>query len=144
MDEVNKRVIQSVRTCGWTVMSIVEDAQGPAFSYSIGLFSTFKHPEVIVLGLGCETGKATVNTIGQEVKKGSVFEADGFYSSVFAGISCAFSTVAIHIYPEYLGRAIDYYHGTGFPVLQCLWPDRHNRFPWDQKHSQKKRQPLLR
>ena len=35
------------------------------------------------------------------------------------------------LYGEHFGRAIDYYGGSGFPVLQMVWPDRHNVFPWE-------------
>lgn len=36
-------------------------------------------------------------------------------------------------YQDYFGYALWFYEGPNFPMLQCVWPDQNNRFPWDSE-----------
>ena len=64
---------------------------------------------------------------------------------ILEGYDCAFRAVAKKQYKEYLGFARWYYKGNDFPVLQCVWPDKQHRFPWDDGFEERfrSRQPLL-
>src|SRR5262249_53297505 len=94
-------------------------------------FSSFKHPELIIFGLKSDTNIKILNNIGDDVKKGKVFEAGPDYSEVLASYPVTFREVLEQNYINYFGFAIWYYKRKSFPVLQVIWPDKNSRYPWD-------------
>ena len=50
---------------------------------------------------------------------------------ILEGYDVRFLNVARRHYPEHFGYAHWYYEGDDFPSLQCVWPDKHGRFPTD-------------
>ncbi len=134
MAERLTRIQTDIDRYDWHVILVPEDEIGPSFAYSIGLYQTFRHPEVIVFGLDLANLHSAVNQIGSEIRKGVRFgEGDGS-DEVFEGVSVRFRLVSTDFYDEYLGQAIRYYAGNGFPCLQCFWPDGEGSFPWDSDY----------
>lgn len=145
-DADEQRVIDDIREYGWHVVGIEADESGPAFAYSVGLQHTFDHPEIIVFGLNdAETMMHIINTIGEAVRNGSVFQDWHESDQILNGYSCLFRTIPAKAYPDYLGYANWYYRPSPFAVLQCFWPDKQHRFPWDPEchPSVQQRQPIL-
>jgi hypothetical protein len=70
---------------------------------------------------------------------------NGDFFSVLEGYDVVFRSVFMNHYRQYLGYALWYYNGFNFPVLQCVWPDRYARFPWDNEFPEaiRWRQPVL-
>lgn len=122
-----------------------EDGESFDFAYTTGLYHSFQHPEVIVLGLELKTCQAVINVIGSEVKKGAKFEAGRSYDNVFEGFPCRFIPVSRVDYKKYLCYADWFYEEKEVPVLQCIWPDSQKRFPDDLTSSEefRKIQPIL-
>jgi hypothetical protein len=58
------------------------------------------------------------------------YQAGSQYADILEAYNCTF--VAIHPtqYDEYLGYANWFYQTSSFPALQCVWPDKQGRFPW--------------
>lgn len=145
-DADEQRVIDDIQEFGWHVVGVEADEDGPAFAYSIGLQQTLNHPEIVVLGLNdAETMMYIINTVGEEVRKGSVFENWHESDEILNGYSCMFRKVSAEAYPDYFGYAQWYYRPESFPVLQCVWPDREHRYPWHTgcQPSIRQRQPIL-
>jgi len=132
MDEVDAKIVSDIEEHGWHVIKVFADESGPAFAYSIGLFQTFRHPEILIVGLGLDTMHRIINTIGIEVKQGKTFRDGCQYGDILDGYECAFREVLPEYYRELFGCAISHYGGLDFPVVQCVWPDRERRFPWDR------------
>jgi hypothetical protein len=145
MDEHSQKVRDDIQQYGWHVVLVTAEDDEPAFGYTVGLFHTFRHPEVILIGQKLETTHAILNNIGDEIKHGAVFDAGTESEAVLEGYSVALRQVGQQWYPEYLGIAMDFYEGEDFPVLQCVWPDRFHRYPWDPACHEKFRQlqPVL-
>ena len=122
---------QSLREVGWHILLIPEDEEGPTFAYTIGLYHSYQHPEVLVQGLPQECVHGMLNVIGENVKSGQSYEAGNKYAGILEGCDCVFVTIHPSHYNEYLGSAIRFYKHALFPVLQCVWPDREGRFPWE-------------
>jgi hypothetical protein len=122
-----------------------EDDEGPAFAYSIGLFKSFGHPEVIVFGLDVDLMHRMINLIGEEVRQGRRFADGDSASGILEGYDVRFLNVASRHYYEHFGYARWFYNGDDFPVLQCHWPDKKGRFPTDPGFAKalRSRQPLL-
>lgn len=143
-DEHEQRVIDDVQRCGWHIVAI-EDGPGPQFAYSIGLFHTLGQPEIIMFGLRSTTAGKIINTIGEEMRKGAKFEDWHESDQILDGYSCIFRKVDPDLYSEYVGYAMWFYRPDKFPVLQCVWPDKAGRYPWQPGVTAEffERQPIL-
>jgi hypothetical protein len=129
MDEHEAQLVADIDRFGWTVMKVSNDA-GPNFAYSIGIFQTLKHPEIIMFGLALDTMHTIINDVGEHVRKGARFEAGATSSDFLEDFDVTFRTVPRHQYAGHLGWATWLYHGEEFPVLQLVYPDRERRWPW--------------
>jgi hypothetical protein len=138
------RLAKTIEAHGWAVVKIDPDAQEPGYAYSVGLYKTFDHPEIIVFGLDLDVLHRIVNAIGEEVKAGQRFEVTDADERVLDGYRCAFRQVAPAAEPAYMGILIGYY-GHEVPALHCIWPDREGRFPWQAGTSSdfRQQQPML-
>ena len=58
LTDFDKKVLPTLEEWGWYVISV--GAQ-PPFSYSIGLFEHFQHPEIILFGLNSKRRHGIVN-----------------------------------------------------------------------------------
>lgn len=145
MDPDEEKVVSDVEQFGWHVVKIIEDQEGPAFAYSIGLFKSFGQPEFIVFGLPLETLHRIINVIGELAEKGRKLQDGSTSPDVLEGYVVQFRQVAIPHYREYFGYARWFYKGNQFPALQCVWPDAEGTYPWEAEAPQwiKDRQPLL-
>jgi hypothetical protein len=135
MADQRARVQNNIDTHGLHVIVVPEDDEGPGFAYSIGLFQTLGHPEVIIFGLGAELLHTLVNQVASEVRTGSRFGERDISDEILEGYPVTFRVVSTEFYDEYLGQAIQYYRGTSFPAVQCFWPDEEGRFPWQPGYS---------
>lgn len=145
-NEIEQRVIDDVQRYGWHVVMIEDNPIGPKFAYSIGMFHTLNHPEIIIFGFdNVRTMGNIINLIGEEVRSGKRFEDCHEADQILEGYSCAFRNVPADVYPDYLGYAMWYYRPDEFPVLQCIWPDRSGNYPWQSAchAATKERQPIL-
>jgi hypothetical protein len=132
MDSVEEKLRHDVQQFGWHVMNVLPEGEHPPHSYSIGLFATYGHPEIVVVGLPGNRAHHFINNLADEIKDGATFEAGSRYRHVIEGFDVMFLRVEPAMYREHFGRALDYYGGLGFPVVQMVWPDRHNVFPWER------------
>jgi len=120
---------ENIQRHRWLVFNIMGDGDLPPFSYTVGLFATFGHPEVVLSGLNHELAHAILNDLGEDAASGIQRQPEVFYEDVFGGAPCLFKPVSLAYYDAYFGRALVFYQGTHFPVLQCVWPDAQQRFP---------------
>ena len=134
-----------MKVYGWTVILVAEGDNLPGWGYSIGLYRTFKHPEVITFGLPKELTRDVVNCVGDDVKSGKQYSSGNRYPNLLEGALCIFQVVEKIWYKPFLGQAISFYDGEEFPVLQCIWPDKEQNYPWDWNfnHDWRWAQPLL-
>lgn len=65
---------------------------------------------------------------GQKIQAGIRYSdlAEDGYPTIFANVAPAF-------YHTHLSLAMRYYGHRDFPVLQVVWPDVAERFPWDER-----------
>lgn len=145
-DAGEQRVIDDIERYGWHIVGIEADDDGPGFAYSVGMFYTFGHPEVIILGLdSAEMMAQIINCVGEVVRNGMVFKDWYKTDQVLDGYPCMFRKFPTEAYPEYFGYAIWFYRPETFTALQCVWPDNKDRFPWEPGCDPvvRQRQPVL-
>jgi hypothetical protein len=145
LDDGDRKLLSDVDQVGWHVVMIGEEAGVPGWSFSIGLFKTFNHPEIVVFGLPLTLSGQVINLIGDEIKRGARFEPGLEYTEILEGVLCTFRPVNPRWYRPFLGYAMWFYQGAEFPALQCIWPDKQHHFPWhpDFKPAWLWAQPLL-
>ena len=135
-----------IATYGWIVMKVAANsAPDPDFAYSIGLFQTYEHPEIILVGLDAETAHTIINDVGAAVRDGKRYAAGTTSDEFLEGYEVTFRAVPDHQYGAYLGWGRRYYAGRAVPALQLVFPDRSGRWPWDDHASPEFRaaQPIL-
>jgi len=129
----DEKFLSQIETYGWNVTKIFrrQGETGPEWAFSTGLFQSYQHPEIVILGLPLDTMQEIINNIGLEVKKGARFELEQEYQGIFARCGCRFRAVDQSQYKPYLGWALWFYESDPFPVLQCFWPDKEGKYPWE-------------
>lgn len=145
-DDYERHVVEDVQRYGWHIVGVEDDPNGPAFAYSIGIYHTLKQPEIIIFGLGdIKTMGQVINAVGNEMRQGMKFDEGQESNRILEKYSCMFRHVDKGFYPDYLGYAMWYYRPEDFPVLQCVWPDRIGRYPWQPEFTEAlhSRQPVL-
>jgi hypothetical protein len=144
-DDAERKVIHDVTSHGWHVVSVLEDEEGPGFAFTIGLFTTFGHPELVMVGLGREVMHACLNELGEEIRAGARLAHGTATQSLLEGYRCVFVEVDRTHYRDYLGFARWWHRGSDFPALQVVWPDKDDRLPWHAyaNPALAKQEPLL-
>ena len=130
MDPADAKLLADVEQFGWHMITVSEDDQGPGFTYTIGLFYSYSHPEVIVFGLPNQAMQGVVDCIAGLVKGGVRFGDGDESDEVLDGYVCTFRRVLPAHYPAHLGYAKWFYKSREFPAIQCVWPDKAGHFPW--------------
>lgn len=133
MNAGDRKLLSDVKEFGWHVLSVYEDNEGPGFSFTIGLYHTFEHPEVLMIGLDTDFMSGILNNIGDDIKNGQHYEAGKEYPEIVENYKCSFQKIDEKFYVDYLGTAMWFYKGKSFPALQCVYPDMSGHYPWDGK-----------
>ena len=147
MNSIQQKIISDIQEHGFSMITVGDpDEQLPMFGYTIGLYHTRRLPEVFMIGLSQQLLMQLLNLIAQNMVSGTTYEAGQITTDLIKnGIPCFFGTVASTYYDEYVGQAMNYYAEESFPLLQCVWSDKQQRFPWQPETEAwfRTRQPLL-
>jgi hypothetical protein len=141
----DKRLFDNIEKYGLHILHIMADDEHPPFSYSVGLFKTYGHPEIIIIGLRQELAHIIINNIAEDIKNGSVFEPFSRSPDILDNYSCLFIPVDKSNYREYVGHDLWFYNGENFPLLQCIYPTTKGVYPWEEAWPEniKNLQPIL-
>lgn len=133
----DRKLLSDVRKYGWHTVGILGDDEGPSYLFTVGLFHTFQHPELCIFGLSSiEAMGQILNDAGDMIRKKHAFQNDETNSGLMDGYSCQFKRVNSEHLDDYFGYARWFYEGKDFPMLQCFWPDKEHKFPWDEGFSE--------
>lgn len=131
MASLQDKLKRDIVEFGWHVLNVMPDPSNPPFSYSVGLFGSYGHPELVIVGLDSTTAHTLINNVGEEVREGGALAEGSRYDHILEGYDVAVVRVDQKHYPAHFGQAIDFYASEDFSVFQLVWPDRDGRFPWD-------------
>ena len=118
LDEMRFKLHAGIERHGWSLQYVSDDRPSRSWCYTVGLSDRFKHPELVVVGLGAEEAGGLLNAIGELVREGEclkpgelVFDDDGFH----------FHLSKVH--PSHFARGVfavwvDYYRALGRPPVQ--------------------------
>lgn len=144
-DELLVQTKTNIGKYGFQVIMVSGSDYSPSFVYSIGLFDTYKQPEVICFGLPDKLGHDIINDVAELIKKGEAIKTYTNYNNIFKDSRAEFLPVDERNIDDYFGAAINYYDKTKFPAVQLIWTDRNDRFPWEDSFEEQflHDQPLL-
>lgn len=144
-DPGEQKVIDDVREYGWHVVNVLAEGDLPEFTYTIGLYQNYRHPEILVYGLPRDRAHPIVNELGEGIRNGEVYLTGKTYGEILQKYSCTFRAIPSSQYLEHLGWAMWFYEGPEFPALQLVYPDSAGRWPWQDGVAEgfRQRQPIL-
>ena len=83
----DEKLLDDVAKYGWHVMKVLETPETPGWAYSVGLFKSFGHAQILVIGQDSDLMHYMINTIGGGVQQGKSFAVDERYAdAAFAGL----------------------------------------------------------
>jgi len=91
LDDSDRKLLSDIDRVGWHVVMIPEEDGTPGWSFSVGLFKSFNHPEVVVFGLPLELSGQVINGISAVIQKGKTFESGQESIQRFSKACCVLS-----------------------------------------------------
>jgi hypothetical protein len=128
LGELIERMSALVEAHGWAVMTVLDD---PTLGYSVGLYKTFGHPEIVIRGFAPPLMHDLINDMGERVRAGERFEPGRSYDRIIKSFSCPVIEVSRGWRAGALLACKRLYGAAEFPAVQLLLPDAAGRFPTD-------------
>lgn len=137
---------EDIQRYGLHILKVAGGNEWPEFAYSVGLFQSFAHPEVIILGLPGDIAQDILNGLADVIRSGKRCAPEDETEDLVERYPCKFLDVPFEQMFAHFGWAIWYYDDRMFPVLQLVYPDRMGRWPWESGVSPEfaSQQPVLR
>lgn len=135
----------NIEKFGLQVIMVDSTSYSPSFAYSIGLWESYNHPEIICFGLPKDLGHAIINDVAEIIKNGEKINEQKIYTDIFKDSRAAFLKVDQRNIDDYFGAALNFYQENSFDALQLVWTDRNDRLPWEENFEEEFlfKQPLL-
>jgi len=145
-DDGERRAIDDIRKYGVHILHIFDgEGKDPSFSYTVGLWHTHHHPEIIIIGLKEDLRHTLLNNLNYHIGHGRMFTDGLSAKDVLDGYTCYFQEFTEEHFRDYLGWDRWFYEGNNFKAVQMLWPSVHGIYPWDDQASEELKwtQPIL-
>lgn len=144
-DASEQKVIDDIEKYGWHCVNILADGDCAPFSFTVGLFQSYGHPELVIFGLRSEIAHRVLNISVRAIQAGHPIDLSQPTDELLEGYPCCFVKVPESEYYEHLGFARWYYEGNVFPTYQIVFPSRDGHFPWHPGATESFRayQPVL-
>ena len=65
-EQIRRRRDLTIRVHGW-LMAVVEDDDGPGWTYTVGLTESFGHPELLCVGVEADVQQTLVQSMADEI-----------------------------------------------------------------------------
>jgi Domain of unknown function (DUF4262) len=143
LSEIDERAIGHIEEHGCALISVAANCKDDfGWTYSLGIYDTCGHPELITVGLSPEVAKFCLNEISHRMREG-VDVTKERQKGLIANVECELRSVT----PNWARRLMNFanwYNGhTDYPVLQIIYPDLQNRFQWEEAFETRFIQPML-
>jgi hypothetical protein len=117
-----------VRAHGWSVLWI--GGGSVDFAYTVGLWHTFRRPELVMFGLTGRDMQNWLNTCVDRAGEHGWPEPHTPFGGVLEGFETQLRPVHESWHDPLFGTASRFYNGVTVPFLQLVWPDRTGTWPW--------------
>ena len=131
-ESVMEKVRSDIERVGWSAIGVFPTDQlgGSTFTYTIGVLTSYKHPELIVYGLPNHQAHAIISSAIAQIKEGVFFKPGERYENVLEGFDVKTRAVDPSGRPLNVARA--YYDVDHLVAVQILWPCTNGHFPGDE------------
>jgi hypothetical protein len=131
-DAAERKLVADVRRHGWAVVRIAAEFARPGWAFTVGLWHTFRSPEVAMFGLSDADMPHWLNAVGEEARAGRPPRPRERRAGILERAPVTWVPVHDSWYPELFGWMLWFFREPPLPVVQLVWPDREGRFPWDE------------
>jgi hypothetical protein len=140
-----QRLADHIAEYGWHCVNVPAQSDAAQYSYTVGLYKSYKHPELIVFGLPALAGYLVMQKLVGAILQGKLLNLSAPTDLLFEGPPCEIVRVPVLKYDRYVSICREYYNGYGFPMYQIVWPTLRGHFPWDAVAPESLRinQPVL-
>ena len=123
-DQYSNKLTDDILKYGFEVIMVPKTNYLPSFAYTVGLWKSYKHPELISLGLPIDILHTMLNTVVFEViKREKLIEIGRNYHDILEKYPVQFLTVDNRNIPDYFVLAIFYYQSVDFLSFILIWDD---------------------
>ena len=129
-DDSEQKVLDDIARFGWHCVNILPEGEAVRYSFTVGLFHSYRHPELIIYGLKPQIAHGILCRAVEGLPDRRL-DLSRPTDDLAEGYPCAFVEVPESRYYETVGFARWYYLGNDFPLYQIVWPSRVGLFPWD-------------
>lgn len=136
-DPCNPDIAGSIERQGYYVCNFATNGYLPPFSYTVGFTESWRHPEVIVMGLPVQTNASVLTFAAELVAQGEKLTPGWEYSDFIRDYPVQFVRVRKQHIPDYFGYGLHYYGGAVFSALQLVWPAKDSTWPWESAFDPK-------
>lgn len=133
-DQLALEIPAVIKKHGWFVANVHDESSTPAtyFAYSIGMPTTMKHPELIMLGHSNNLMAKAINDLGAQIRDGSPCPLNTEIYGILSKGGLVCKPMHVTWYRDYLGYGLWFHGDEIFAVLQAFWPDANGLYPWDE------------
>lgn len=132
--ENRRRIIEDLRKditeYGFVPQAVGGNGEQPGFLYTIGLTTTWNHPELYVVGLNPEQAYDIVAGLVDRISEGERFDTPAYVDDVL-NVPIAVRPLGQKDVDDNSGIAQDTL-GRTISALQVYWPDREGLMPWEE------------
>lgn len=149
LERIEAQVRAAIAAQGYHVVLVQAEGDEPAYGFTVGLWSTHRHPEVVSFGVDDGSHAGTMHhmldLLAERVVAGERFHDGERVEDVIERYRCAVRAVHPARISEYLDFAARIHGGASFDCVQLVWPDAGGRFPWEEGFDRTllRLQPLL-
>lgn len=145
MSADERQILADIAATGAHLAHVPEAAAAPGWSYTVGLWHTFAHPEVLVIGLDDESAADLLDTVADAIEQGRRFAAGEQHDGIVHGYPVRFLRVSSAQARSWCPRQGWAHGGDEVPCLQIVYPDQQGRWPWqgDVREGFRRIQPVL-
>jgi hypothetical protein len=130
----DEKLESDIQHYGWHCLHVAPrlGKEGASFTYTIGLVSSYHHPELMIFGLGRDKSHGILCECVEMIKAGTKFPVNERVSDVLSrDFDVMFKPIRKEFFSEYLGTAVRHYGHKEFGAYVLFWPDKANQFAWE-------------
>ena len=143
LSKTDEWALGQIEEHGSALLSVASNCKDDfGWTYSLGIYDTCGQPELITIGLPFEAAKSCLNEAASRMRAG-VDVTKQRQKGLIANVDCELRIVSSGWVKRLMNFSNWYNGNTDYPVLQVIYPDLQNRFPWDVGFENRFIQPLL-
>jgi len=122
-------LVSTVEQHGWCALRAASSVD---FAYTVGLWHSFRLPELVMFGLDGEGMQHWLDACVARVREHGWPDPAAPFAGVIDGFDTQLRPVDESWRDALFGTAHRFYAGWPVPVWQLVWPDAAGRWPWEE------------